>query len=367
MQRSFLSLKGLLILGTMLSISYSSTFGQSESTKDTAYFKHYDDYFLVRAGISNRTLDFSLTPRDNFADRFTKFLYYRPNVRNTFSLGVRFKGVGVSFGYKVPQQPLFGSRAGTISKFTDIRINSYGKKIGFDLLYQQYKGFFSTDLDLSSLSNVFKSVGSIFGSEPFSKRNDLELRNYSANVYYVFNHDKFSYRGAFVMDQRQLKTSGSFILTGSISNNLVRADSSFVPSDTVFLFNKNARFRDAQFFSVSITPGYAYNIVTRTKLYATIGLSGFIGYIYHNGNTKDSSPRGSNFYLKGIGRASIGYHGDKLITGFSAFMDLQGLNTKHIRFNTGVFDLSLFIAYRFKTKWLAGRKTLIAFRKKEKV
>ena len=132
-------------------------------------------------------------------------------------LGVRFKGVGISYGYKVPQQPLFGNRAGTISEFTDLRVNSYGKKIGFDILYQQYKGFFSTDLDLSSVSNIFNSVGSIFGSEPFEKRNDLELRNYSANVYYVFNNDKFSYRGAFVMDQRQLKSAGSFILTGSVS------------------------------------------------------------------------------------------------------------------------------------------------------
>ena len=96
------------------------------------------------------------------------------------------------------------------------------------------------------------------------------------------------------------------------------------------------------------------------------GFPVFIGYVYYTGNTEDSSPKGSNFYLKGIGRASIGYHGEKWITGVSTFVDLQGLNTEHIRFNTGVFDFSLFLAYRFKTKWLAGRKSLITFKKKDK-
>lgn len=111
-------------------------------------------------------------------------------------------------------------------------------------------------------------------------------------------------------------------------------------------------------------PGYAYNLVTKKNIYTTVGISGFIGYVYYEGNTQNSSPKGSNFYLKGIGRASIGYHGEKWITGISAIVDLQGLNTEHIRFNTGVFDLSLFLAYRFKTKWLAGRKSLIDFKKK---
>lgn len=132
-----------------------SSFSQSEDSIDITYFKRYDDYLLFKAGISNKTLDFSLTPRDNLLNRFTKFLYYRPNVRNTFSLGVRFKGVGISYEYTIPQQPLFGNRAGSISEFTDIRINNYGEKFVFDSLYQKYKGFFSTDLDLSSVSNIF--------------------------------------------------------------------------------------------------------------------------------------------------------------------------------------------------------------------
>ncbi len=350
-----MKIKIILRLTLLLSLIQFSALAQSE------YIETFEDYFLIKAGITNRSLNLNLSPRLNGITQFNKRLWYRPAVQDVLNVGVRFKGLALSYGFKVAPHPLLESRQGE-SKYTDIKVVSFGRKLGYDVYYQDYKSYFISDLNIKNATNL---VNSIFSGDQLQRRDDLRLQNFAANVYYVFNNDEFSYRTAFVLDERQVKSAGSFLLTGSLANTRISADSSFVIRNDSLGFRPEGYFKTADFYTIAVTPGYAYNLVSPKNFYLTLGVSALAGVMYYDGkNDEQISTTGVNYFLKGMAKASAGYHGEKWIVGASFAADVQGLNTKYVQFRTGVFDLSVFVAYRIKTSWMAGKKSL--FEKKEK-
>lgn len=325
----------------------------------------FEDYFLVRVGLTNRSLNFNLSPRQNGFTQYFKRLWYRPGVQNTLGVGVRFKGLGLSYSFKLAQHPLMRARTGE-SKYFDLRINSFSHKYGYDVYYQDYKSYFISNLDISSINGFVNSAFSVFSGDTLLRRDDMHLQNLSANFFYIFNDERFSFRSAFVLDERQLESAGSFLLTGSFGWTSASADSSFIPRYDTLGFRPEAYYRTMDFYTLAFTPGYAFNWVHPKGYYLTCGVSSMVGLLYYQGVAETTQINNWSYFIKGIGRASVGYHGKRWIVGASLSGDLQANNTRFVQYRTSILDLKGIIAYRFPVNWLKGRKSLIQFKKKDK-
>lgn len=318
--------------------------------------KTYPDYFLFKGGVSNRSLNLLLFPRENGITQFFDPVLYRPSVQNTISVGAGFKGFAVAVGFKLAQNPLVKVKQGE-STYFDFRINSLGKKVGYDINVQEYRSYFINDLN-----DLFNNL---LSGTTQRRRDDMQLKNYSANVFYTFNSDEFSYRAAFVHDERQLKSAGSFILSASLGYIEAKGDSSLVPTDTDIDFDPRAYYSDAQFYTCAITPGYAYTWASPKGLYVSMGASGMIGLHYFEAIAERLQEDGFNYFLKGIIRASAGYNGDKWIVRVAGSSDIQGLNTRLIQYQINNLDVSFFLGYRLKTNWMSGQESFFDFLKKK--
>lgn len=349
----------LLLLQLIIAASLVSVHAQNTNVET------FEDYFLVRAGLTNRSLNFNLSPRQSGFTQYLKRLWYRPGVQNTLGVGVRFKGLGLSYSFKLAQHPVMRARTGE-SKYFDLRINSFGHKYGYDVYYQNYKGYFISNLDVSSLDNFVNSAFSVFSGDTLLRLDDMRLQNLSANYFYIFNNERFSFRSAFVLDERQLESAGSFLLTGSFGWTKASADSSFIPTYDTLGFRPEAYYHSMDFYTLACTPGYAFNWVHRKGYYLTFGVSSMAGLLYYQGEAENSEINNWSYFIKGIGRASVGYHGKRWVVGASLSGDLQANNTRFVQYRTSILDLNGIVAYRFPVNWLKGRKSLIQFNKEDK-
>ncbi len=341
-----------LIISLTFGILFSST-----SQAQRKYFQTFDDCLLLKTSISNSSLNLSLSPRSNGLTKFSKLIWYRPSVQNTIGIGLGFKDLALHFNFKLRQNATIEARQGN-SKYSDLQIHSYGKKLGYDIYYQTYKGYYIENLD--------NFVNGLFSGNQLQQRDDLRLKNFSTNVFYVFNPQKFSYRSAFVLDEKQLRSGGSFILTGSLGYFQVSADSSIVPSNTDIAFHSKAHFNQVDFYTLAVTPGYAHNFVFPKGFYFSVGVSGLIGLQYHEGHAEEYANKGFHYFLKGIFKSSLGYNVEKWVAGISLTTDIQGMNTEFVQFRTNNLNISLFLARRIRVKWMKGKKSFLEFLSKKR-
>lgn len=316
----------------------------------------FEDYFLVKTEINNRSLHFSIFPRSD-GKTLNEKIIYSPSVSNTFGIGANFKRFGLSFNFKLSQDSELKNRQGE-SDYLDFQFRSFGKKLGFDVYYQNYQGYF-----ISNPNEVFLNFDN---SGTLPRRDDLRIQNISTNIFYVFNSDRFSYRAAFVHDERQVKSAGSFILTGSLGYFHASADSSFIPPNTNIEFQPTAFFNTSDFYTLALTPGYACNLIFFKNFYLNLGLSALLGLQYQEVKSDILNETGFNPFFKGIFRTGLGYNGKTWVTGLSLSGDIQAFTMDFVQYNSTNLNISLFLAYRIKTNLMKGKKTFFDLLKKKK-
>ena len=110
----------------------------------------------------------------------------------TLSLGVSYLGFSVSLALNP------GKLLGKYHDY-ELNFNSYGKKFGFDFIYQDAKNFKGWH-DHEGLDRIELPDG-IFS-----------LKTLNINAYYVFNGSRFSYPAAMSQSYIQRRSAGSFLL-----------------------------------------------------------------------------------------------------------------------------------------------------------
>lgn len=191
-------------------------------------------------------------------------LFTYKNFALWFGLGIRFIG-----------HPEHGTTSSV-----DMQYHYFGRKILFDLFYQNYKGFYAWN----------KSRGLALYPE-------VTLTQYGLSGQYIFNHRKFSYQAAFDQNERQLKTAGSFLSGGGFYFNRIASDSSLVINN----------------YQLSLSGGYAHTWIFGKYCFISAGFSLGIdlGIVDLGHSTKfEVSP-------SWFPRISVGRNGKKWSTGLS--------------------------------------------------
>ena len=197
----------------------------------------------------------------------------KADYKSTLSVAVSYLGLSLSASL---------NPAKLMGKYRDyeLNFNSYGKRFGFDIIYQNAKNFTGWhDHD---------------GMERIELPADmLKVKTLNVNAFYVFNSRRFSYPAAFSQSYIQRRSAGSFLLAASGQGQHATLD--WVQEMQLKVTN------------IGIGAGYGYNYVPRQGwLFHISALPTFIVY------SKTSMTFGDN-------RVPLHYHfPEAIITGRGA-------------------------------------------------
>lgn len=295
------------------------------------YIKQFPDYFFVYPVLKQRSLNFELAKSDRSA-----LLTYKPNNTYNLGLGVYLFEVGLEFGFAIPLRKQSIERFGD-SKVRDIHLNGLAKRWGVDIFYQRYSGFYIVDNENEPMAN-----------QPFPQRSDIETQNFGVTGHYVFNHQKFSFRSAYNFSERQLYSRGSFLLFAAINTFRVAADSSIVKHNRQIDFGEAVDFTRLRYTTLSIAPGYTYNLTyNHFFLNTTLTFGPAHHWIsYHlDGSNRERNDIAINPFI--AARVAIGYNGYRIFGGMSFISQGSSLQFDDVNFsnNNGVFKI--LVGYRF--------------------
>lgn len=289
----------------------STLFGQNNDTPSSSYYVSYSD---------------SLTARTYGIRKFTEVAYeglgekvlFKSNDNFNLGVGVNYRWLGLNLAFNFPfinrDDAIYGS-----TQAFDLQGNFYGRKNVIDVNIHAYNGYYRanpTSLRTSS-------------DEPFPIRGDLQTANIAIDGVHVFNHEKFSYRAAFVQNERQLKSAGSWLLGGYFNIYGMESIDSTTILPTLFLSNYSDTSLYAQSissFQLGLLGGYAHTFVVKSKWFfsitATIGIGArSVERSLASGEVYTANEGGAY----GNTRLAVGYNKDKSFFGITSVFNTLNL------------------------------------------
>ncbi|WP_280744847.1 MULTISPECIES: DUF4421 family protein [unclassified Parabacteroides] len=190
----------------------------------------------------------------------TEELSYMPNNPMKLGLGISWKNTILSvaggYGFDFMRDKKKGK-----TESLDLQYHHYDRKFLFDFYAQHYKGFY--------MQNENKP-----GSE-IELCPDLLFQQLGLSAYYILNNKRFSYKAAYVHNEKQVRSAGSILLGGGIYWTRIKSDGSFFFDESNNLSN----------FQFGIDAGYAYNWVINKSWFINGSITGGI----HFGSEKIST------------------------------------------------------------------------------
>jgi hypothetical protein len=294
------------------------------------------DFQLQKTGrifLATRSLSFELRSR---AVR-QAFIQYQPSSSLVMGVGGYYRRLGLEVGFKLPASDSRLEKFGR-SRILDWSTSFYGDRFGGDAFFQRYRGYV--------VRNGYEVDQQWRSGNPYPRYPGLTVFNLGGNVYYVFNHNRFSYRAAFTQMEQQVKSAGSFLLmaSGTIMNFANEAQA-FIPAQRLPNYNLND-FRYGRFYNLALSPGYGYTFV-RDQFYASLSL--FMGFglqhqKYTMGSTIDNIGRP---FRKNNFRLAAGYFGDSFYGGGGLLLDNTSIRVKDLVIAANSNSFRIFAGYRF--------------------
>lgn len=267
----------------------------------------------------------------------------------TFRLGPYLGWRWIFLGYTLDLKHLNAKSQHTSKKELDLSI--YSNLLGIDLFWRQTGNDYHIDrvnlgngVDASSLKNV-----SFDGLQSSIK---------GFNLYYIFNHRRFSYPAAYSQSTVQRRSAGSMLLgigythhtlevdwdkfSGVLEKYLGKKEDGTARLDSTLTFSK-VKYND---FSVSC--GYAYNWVFAKNWLFNISTSVGVAYNQSSSNTNHTSSilndfSFKNFNFDGIGRFGIVWNNTKWYVGASTIIHSYNYKKEQFSTNNSFGSLNIYV------------------------
>jgi hypothetical protein len=242
------------------------------------------------------------------------------------------------------------------SKRRELDLSIYSSLIGIDLFYRKMKNdyniksiFLGDSVNTKSLSNI-----------PFD---GLSSSIKGFNIYYIFNHRKFSYPAAFSQSTCQRRSRGSALLGIGYTKHSIDIDWSKL--NTIVSeklghkiadnqMDSSLTYSNVQYTDISVSGGYAYNwVFARNCLFAS-SMSLALAYKHSTSDTQHNSDKFlfrdfslSNFNFDAVGRFGIVWNNTKWYVGSSAI--IHSYNYRKDQFSTLNFfmNLNVYVGFNF--------------------
>jgi hypothetical protein len=272
---------------------------------------------------------------------------YRPNTPLNLGFGVNYKFVGINLAFNLPsinKVEKYGETRGL-----DLQTHFYARKVVVDFYGQFYKGYY-----ISNAKGLLNGLAPESEGKPVI-RPDIHNLTLGLGVQYIFNDKRFSYRAAYLQNDYQKKSAGSFIIGAEVFGVRMKGDSSIVPGNLAKSdFFDNRHFDRTKVISAAFNAGYAYTLVLNKHFFLTLSLTGSIGSNYTSLRLTDENRRLRKFglQLNNTERISLGYNSSRYFAGIH-YVNITMRSTSpvpdtYLRVGAGDFRVS--VARRFKLK-----------------
>lgn len=256
----------MLDTGTTYRILLISLLLQGPSSRgqesDSTYILDYSDKFLLRVYTISKSN--SLTIENQLVE---KGLRLRPNGATNLGIGFNYKRFGLGLAFNTPISANSERKFGKTQRL-DIQGSLYGRKVGGDGFFQAYKGYYNENPeDFTDWS------GDVQPQLP-----NMRVLSLGVVGFYLFNSHRYSYRAAFVRDEIQLKSAGSFLLGVFGNYDESKTDNGFIPEELPDSISNNINIREFTNLAIGFSAGYAHNFVIKDKIIFGIAVLPGFGY-----------------------------------------------------------------------------------------
>jgi hypothetical protein len=274
-------------------------------------------------------------------------LAYKPNNSLILGIGANHGIFGLNLGINFPFVNQDDEKYGE-TKYTDWTMRVFTPRFNATVYLSHYKGFY--------LSNTNDIRPGWMEGDPYYIRPDIRTNTLGLEVIYIFNSNRFSYRAAILQNEWQKKSSGSFLVGGSLIYNTAIGDSSIVPTKLNYgLFYDDILFDRSKNFAFGPVVGYAHTFVIKKHFFimGSINGSGSIGFSrLFPVESEEKVKSGLALGIRSELILSTGYNSDRWYFGLSytnlALETQAPIDERSISYETGIFRINL--VRRFATK-----------------
>ena len=268
--------------------------------------------------------------------------------RHIFKVGPYFGWRWVFLGYTVDLRNISFNLGGSGWKGIDASI--YSAQIGADVYYHHTQN----DYMLREV-NLGKGVNErLLEDVPFD---GINVGTTGVSLYYIFNHQRFSYPAAFAQSTCQKISCGSWMAGIGYMNNSLEFDhekfqqliderygAQKVKLDSALMFNS------VKYYNINASVGYAYNwVFARNCLFCASG-SVALAYKKSRGETANDDKGGfdvNNFNVDAIARFGLVYNNTRWYAGANAIVRTYRYKQDRFVANNVLGEVCLFIGYNF--------------------
>lgn len=261
----------------------------------------------------------------------------RPNGNTNLGFGFNYKSVGLSLSFGRPLSQSSIDKYGETQRF-DIQVSYFGKRIGFDGFLQGYKGYYMAN------PNDFMDWEKSY----YPQISDLSVYSLGGNLFYMFNSDEFSYKAAYIRNEVQKKSAGSFSAGLFFYLDQVKSQNGFIPQEMPDSILSEFDLKEFDATSIGVSVGYQYTFVMWDHFFINLQLTPGLGYRRLSGVALDGSTGIVNKAAWQVfGRASIGYEFKHFYLGATASTILRSFTYKDYKVDLGTEQFRFIIGKRF--------------------
>lgn len=296
------------------------------------FFNGFDTDYVVGTGHRWKARLVNENWTDSYALRFRKDGVSMRMLSNlNDNLGAYIQYMAVSVGYSVDLNTIF---SGKKTDHTRFETNFNCALFNLDVYYYHSSGTkirqFTGYNDNHLINSDFPGVTS---------------NNFGANIYYFFNHKKYSQGAAYNFGRIQRRSAGSWMLGFSYSNldismNFNTLEEHLKP---VYIFPED--YLHLHYFSYCLLFGYGYNWVWHPKWVFNISVMPSIGINRCYEDSSDGS--GRQFALNIHGRTALVYNHRALFCGIIGKITGNWYTSKKLSLFNAIEYFSLNVGFRF--------------------
>ncbi len=282
----------------------------------------YQTYVLGYKGIDDKDYSIRVSPK--------------PSLKVGPYFGWRWLFVGYTFDVSGKQN---------VTKTHEFSLSLYSSQVGLDFLYVNSKG----DCTIKSVSGFDDYTSSVVTGQNFA---GVSSYIFGLNLYYVFNHNHFSYPAAYSQSTVQRISCGSWMLGLRYDHQHTTFDYSQLPLELqpTIPTTIKSNYSRVVYRNYSISFGYGYNWVFARNMLFNLSLMPSVGYKQREGA---AFQRGTiikdvrNFNIDLISRAAVVWNNTHWYCGLSYVGHLYNFREQKYSLINNVNYLYFYVGFNF--------------------